>query len=134
MKNIQVFDGASNATFSVFQATDEEFAAMFPLPGQDIEFIEDAIRRLGGDADRFICPMWQRPIRKSDAKGIHGTLFYEWREKKHYFPKSKREIDTPTAWINQSQRDLFRSLGGKPADLKKDRLRPLARIKISDRF
>ncbi len=134
MKNIQVFDGALNATFSIFQATDEEFAAIFPLPGQDIEFIEDAIRRLGDAASAVINPMWERPIRKSDAKGIHGTLFYEWREMKHYFPKSKREIDTPTLWINQAQRDLFKSLGGNPADLKKDRLRPLARIKSKDRL
>lgn len=30
MKNVQVIDGATNATFSLFQATDEEFAAIFP--------------------------------------------------------------------------------------------------------
>lgn len=30
MKNIQIIDGAVNATFSVFQATAEEFDAIFP--------------------------------------------------------------------------------------------------------
>lgn len=30
MKNIQIIDGAANATFSVFQATEEEYAAIFP--------------------------------------------------------------------------------------------------------
>jgi len=28
MKNIQVIDGAANCTFSIFQATDEEFALL----------------------------------------------------------------------------------------------------------
>ena len=30
MKNIQIIDGALNATFSVFQAAAEAFAAIFP--------------------------------------------------------------------------------------------------------
>lgn len=38
MKNIQVIDGAQNATFSVFQATDEEFALLFP-DGTDIALL-----------------------------------------------------------------------------------------------
>jgi hypothetical protein len=41
MKNIQVIDGADNCTFSIFQATDEEFAAIFPQSGQDIQLSED---------------------------------------------------------------------------------------------
>jgi len=40
MKNIQIIDGAGNATFSVFQATDQEFAEIFP-DGRDIELVED---------------------------------------------------------------------------------------------
>lgn len=36
MKNILIVDGALNATFSVFQATNEEFAMLFPN-GQEIE-------------------------------------------------------------------------------------------------
>jgi hypothetical protein len=34
MKNIQVIDGALNCTFSIFEATDEEFALLFPEPGR----------------------------------------------------------------------------------------------------
>ena len=37
MKNIQIIDRAENATFSLFQATDEEFDAIFPGDGQDME-------------------------------------------------------------------------------------------------
>lgn len=41
MKIIQVIDGADNATFSLFQATDEEFAILFPGEGQDMALSED---------------------------------------------------------------------------------------------
>ena len=41
MKNIQIIDGALNCTFSIFQATDEEFAILFPELGQEIQFSED---------------------------------------------------------------------------------------------
>ncbi len=41
MKNIQIIDGARNCTFSIFQATDEEFLLVFPEPGQDIQYAED---------------------------------------------------------------------------------------------
>jgi hypothetical protein len=50
MKNVQIIDRAYNATFSIFQATDEEFALLFPGDGQDIEIVEDFMKRLG-DAD-----------------------------------------------------------------------------------
>jgi hypothetical protein len=46
MKNILIVDCAMNATFSVFQATDEEYAMLFPN-GQEIEVIEDVIERVG---------------------------------------------------------------------------------------
>jgi hypothetical protein len=49
LKNIQIIDRAENATFSVFQAADDEFSAIFPAYGQDIEFIEDFVSRSGGD-------------------------------------------------------------------------------------
>jgi hypothetical protein len=39
MKNI--IDGATNCTFSLFQATDEEFELLFPEPRQDIQYAED---------------------------------------------------------------------------------------------
>jgi hypothetical protein len=42
VKNIQVIDGALNCTFSKFQATEEEFALLFPEPRQDIQYAEAA--------------------------------------------------------------------------------------------
>ena len=41
MKNIQIIDGALNCTFSLFQATDEEFQLLFPGELQDIQYAED---------------------------------------------------------------------------------------------
>jgi hypothetical protein len=118
LKNIQVIDGAENATCSIFQATDEEFALIFPGDGQDIEFIEDFIAR----------PVKKKPARLSRRSGfdpfvgrmqwVHGTLFYQWGHRKKYFPRSKREIDTPEQAINQAQRELFRSLSDEPMPWK----------------
>ena len=41
MKNIQIIDGAVNATYNIFQATDDEFRQIFPESGQDLEVVED---------------------------------------------------------------------------------------------
>jgi hypothetical protein len=60
MKNIQVIDRGLNCTFSIFQATDEEFALLFPEAGQDIQYAEDLDFIAIGDAlDRI----WERPTR-----------------------------------------------------------------------
>lgn len=107
MKNIQIIDDAVNATFSVFQATDEEFAAVFP-DGRDIELVEDLIDRLGEDAaGSVLTPIWGRPILKRDALGIYGTLFYDNEERRDHVPPSKREVDWDSGSVNQAQRDLF---------------------------
>lgn len=44
MKNIQIIDGALNAVYNIFQATDEEFSLIFPR-GQDIAFIDEVMAR-----------------------------------------------------------------------------------------
>jgi hypothetical protein len=49
MKDIQIIDGALNATFSIFQATEEEFALIFPNE-QDIELSEDFHARVGDES------------------------------------------------------------------------------------
>ncbi|MBU6395996.1 MAG: hypothetical protein KGQ75_15605 [Sphingomonadales bacterium] len=109
MKNIQIIDGAVNATFSVFQATAEEFATIFP-DGQDIELIEDLAERLGEQSANLVLePIWNRPILKRDALGIHGTLFYDNDDRREHIPTAKREIDWDERSINQAQRDLFAS-------------------------
>lgn len=109
MKNVQVIDGANNATFRIFQASEEEFEAIFP-EGRDMEFIEDFIERVGKkNADTILSAVWERPILKRDAQGIHGTLFYEWADRRKHYPASKREVDWNELSINDAQRRLFRA-------------------------
>jgi hypothetical protein len=108
MKNIQIIDGAWNATFSIFQATDEEFAELFPGIDQDMDVVEDVFDRLGEDrAKTLLTPLWSRPILKRDANGIHGTLFYDRDQRGWVLPPSKREVDLEPDSINNAQRALF---------------------------
>jgi hypothetical protein len=110
LKNIQIIDRAPNATFSVFQATEEEFSAIFPADGQDIELIQDFFARCGDDeAGRILMPIWERPILKRDALGIHGTLYYEYEDRRKHLPATKREVDWYQGAINSAQRRLFAS-------------------------
>jgi hypothetical protein len=106
--NIQVVDGADKATFSIFQATREEFFEIFPGPGQDMEIAEDFVQRVGeARATQILTPIWERPILKHDAKGIHGTLYYDYQQRRQYLPESKREVDVDELSINSAQRELF---------------------------
>ena len=90
MKNVQVIDGANNCTYSVFAFSDEQFKIVFPKPGQDIEFIEDVIKRVGNKKlGAILKPAWQRIIDKKAVCGIHGTLFYELEFKKRFYPTKK---------------------------------------------
>ena len=109
MKNIQIIDGADNATFSIFQATDEEFAEIFPND-QDMELSEDFHERVGDErSSAVLTAIWERPILKREAQGIHGTLYYDWDRKRVHLPASKREVDWNERDINEAQRRLFRS-------------------------
>jgi hypothetical protein len=108
MKNIQVIDGASNATFSIFQATKEEFASIFP-DGREMEIADDVVERLGEDeAGRLFSALWTRPILKRDAVGVHGTLFYDADHRREFLPLSGREADWDERFVNEAQRTLFR--------------------------
>jgi hypothetical protein len=90
MKNIQVIDGAMNCSYDLFSVTEDEFAVLFPEIGQDIEFIEDVIGRVGDESlGRMMRNVWDRPVKKSDVVGIHGTLFYELLWKKKYYPTKR---------------------------------------------
>jgi hypothetical protein len=104
MKNIQVIDGALNSTFSIFQATDEEFALFFPEPGQDIQFAEDLDPRVAETLGAN--PIWERPIRKRDAQGIHGTLFFGLERYKNVYHDKREDRVDPSA-VNEAQRRLF---------------------------
>ena len=82
MKNVQIIDGATNCLYPVYAAADDEFALMFPN-GQDVEFVEDFIERLGEEAAGMITDrLWSRPQDKKTIRGIHGTLFYGLASKK----------------------------------------------------
>lgn len=108
MKVIQVIDGALNATFSLFLATDEEFAAIFPAPGQDIELAEDFFARVGVPrALAVLEPIWERPVLKREAHGLHGSFYYDWDGRREHLPVSKREVDMPEPSLNPAQRVLF---------------------------
>lgn len=107
MSNIQVIDGADNATFSIFQTSPEDFVALFPS-GQDMEFAEDVVGRIGeARAKQIFDAMWERPILKRDVDGIHGTLYFNYASKRRAVPTSKREVDFDDNMINQAQRRLF---------------------------
>jgi hypothetical protein len=105
MKNIQIIDDADNCTYSIFQATDDEFAEIFTKPDQDIVFSEE-IRRSKRVGEIFNL-IWTRPILKKDAMGIHGTIFYHSAHRRKYYPKSRRMIDMDENAINDHERLLF---------------------------
>ncbi len=109
VKNILVIDGAMNCTFSVFQATDEEFALVFPEPLQDMQYAED-LADLPDQAaiNAAFARIWQRPIRRRDANGIHGTLLYELQRYKKWYRKKREDAVDPLA-VNEAQRRLFSS-------------------------
>ena len=92
MKNIQIIDGADNCSYSLYSATDEEFLFLFPEEGQDIEFIEDVVDRSSEEKiEEVLVPLWNRPVDKASAQGIHGTLFYQLRWKKKFYPTKKEK-------------------------------------------
>ncbi len=91
MKNIQIIDGADNAVFDIFAATEEEFSLIF-VEGHDVAFIDEVMARgrqsgLGDVFDKI----WARRVPKRDAMGIHGILFYGLDHKKQYYPTRKDE-------------------------------------------
>lgn len=107
MKNIQVIDGALNCTFSIFEATDEEFALLFPGPGQEIQFAEDLAQLPAREAiAAALTRIWERPIRKRDVHGIHGTLFYGLDRYKSIY-RERREDGVDSHSVNAAQRRLF---------------------------
>lgn len=91
MKNVQVIDGAQNCVYDIFAATDEEFSLIFP-EGTDIAFIGEVYATGDRQAlDAAFEKIWARRIKKRDAQGIHGILFYELDEKKVYYAARQDE-------------------------------------------
>jgi hypothetical protein len=91
MKNIQVIDGAVNCVYDIFAATDDEFNLIFS-DGTNIAFIEDVYARENEELlTNAFNKIWTRPIRKAEANGINGLLFYGLTEKKKYYPTLRDE-------------------------------------------
>ncbi|WP_083384288.1 hypothetical protein [Cupriavidus sp. USMAHM13] len=89
MKNIQVIDGAENCVYDIFAATGEQFDLIFP-EGTDIAFIDEVYGRSDEALlDAALADIWTRPVKKKEANGIHGTLFFELEQKKKYYPSRK---------------------------------------------
>jgi hypothetical protein len=89
MKNIQVIDGAMNCAYDIFAATDEEFKLIFPNEGQDIQFAENIYSN--DSAQMVLAKIWQRRLDKKLVNGIHGTLFYQLKHKKQFYPNFREE-------------------------------------------
>jgi len=94
VKNIQVIDGADNATYAICAAEDDQFDIIFP-GGADMEFIGDLFDRVGDAvADSVAGSLWHHVVHKESVEGIHGTLIYEQFVKRGYFlSKQSTEID-----------------------------------------
>ncbi len=88
-KNIQIIDGARNCVYDIFQTDEKGFKLIFPEEGQNIQFIED-LNVETSELDEVFEKLWNRPVRKEDVQGIHGTLFYGLEYKKQFYP---RKID-----------------------------------------
>lgn len=89
MKNIQVIDGALNCTYDLFAVTDEDFRSIFPLPGQDVEFIEDFVGRVGESVAEEVCRrLWNPRVDKKTVTGIHATLYFGLENKKSFIRPS----------------------------------------------
>ena len=111
MKNIQVIDGATNSGYWIYQASEKAFLLIFPAEGQNIEFIEDFVRRTGRkEAGAILAPLWKRRVPKVAIIGIHGTLFYQLGFKKVFYP-NKRDTDFDDAMIQGKAPIIPRSKG-----------------------
>lgn len=93
VKNIQVIDDAINAGYDIYAATDEEFRVIFPNDGQNIEFIEDLVGRIGESSiPEIMNAIWERKVKKENVQGIHGTLFYGLINKKKYYENKMEPV------------------------------------------
>jgi hypothetical protein len=107
VKNIQVIDGAMNSSFSIYSVAERDFSLIFPMIGQDVEFVEDIVERLGYlSAGELVQRVTSVRVEKKDAKGIQGTLFFDLFERRQLYP-NKRESDfdkpDPSAHLNMKR-------------------------------
>jgi hypothetical protein len=86
MKNIQAIDGADNCSYDIYAATEAEFSLILPA-GTDIAFSDEVWEREEESKLKVVFEaLWQRPVKKEEVQGIHGTLFYQMPQKKNIYP------------------------------------------------
>lgn len=111
MKNVQIIDGAMNATYSFFQCDDQQFELIFPMKDQNILFIGDLAelecKEKFEEIDAAIGKLWSKPVRHEAVCGVHGTIFYEKENCKQYYPKSRRWADMAPSSFNEFQRKMY---------------------------
>ena len=91
MMYIQVFDEATNAVYDIFGIEPEEFDIIFS-EGTDIAFIDEVVERENGkDIENALSKVWKRRTPKRKINGLHGILFYGFKEKKEYYPNRRDE-------------------------------------------
>jgi hypothetical protein len=135
---ILVVDDALNCTFPLYGVTQSELHAIFGK-GRDIAFIDEVNQRLGGRAGTILSRVWERPMLKHRARGIHGTLFYLQNSRRlesamRTWP-TRRECEVFPSAIPYQMREMFereRRRRGLPSDLTHlgsahDYMRPLSR-------
>jgi hypothetical protein len=89
--NVQVIDGGLNCVYDIFATTPDEFVLIF-APGTDVAFIDDVYERQSAtELNALVSRVWQRRVRKRDAVGIHGTLFYGLAAKQQFYPTRRDE-------------------------------------------
>ncbi len=96
MKNIQIIDDAQNCTYSVYSISDKDFKIIFPQNKQDVEFNTDLASRLDSkELTELNKRIWENPVNKKSVNGIDGTVFYNFDNKKKYYPtKIENEMKT----------------------------------------
>lgn len=105
MKNIMLIDGASNCTFDVYRISEEHFKYLFPNEGQELEYIDALIEQHGEDpVDEAIKGIFEYCyMNKSWIEGIHGTLIYEYPQRRVHFPSLRwHKADTPSDFDEKS--------------------------------
>jgi hypothetical protein len=86
MRNVQIMDGADNASHSVYAVSDGDLSVLFPA-GTDIDFAGDLTTRIGlPEASRILSPLWGNELDQAKICGIQGTIIYELLDKRLYFP------------------------------------------------
>jgi hypothetical protein len=92
IRNVQIYDGASNATFGVVGVPARLFDVVFPGDA-DVAFLDllpRALRGNGRKAGAFWSDFYSRDVDKRLIHGVHGTLHYDrYRVSPQYFPNRK---------------------------------------------